>query len=148
MARMITGIVSSKKTDKTIVVTEHVRLTHPLYRKQYTVSKRFMAHDEKNEAQEGDKVVIIETRPISARKHFTLKSIVQKARVQHVESENALEAYVDTSKDKHSQAAKKSEAKTEEQSTKSDVKDDEKSADVKSKKQPIGFTTPDEESKE
>lgn len=90
MAKTITGIVSSKKTDKTIVVTEHVRLTHPLYRKQYTVTKHFMAHDEKNEAQEGDKVTIIECRPLSARKHFTLQQILQKARVQHVEAENPL----------------------------------------------------------
>lgn len=87
MAKMIYGIVSSKKTDKTIVVTEHVRLTHPLYRKQYTVTKRFMAHDENNEAQEGDKVVIVETRPLSARKHFKLDRITEKAGVKHVESE-------------------------------------------------------------
>jgi len=92
MAKTITGIVASKKTDKTIVVAESVRLTHPLYRKQYTVTKRFMAHDEKNEAQEGDKVIIVETRPISARKHFKLEKILQKAGVQHVEAENPLEA--------------------------------------------------------
>lgn len=84
--KMITGIVSSKKTDKTIVVTEHVRLTHPLYRKQYTVTKKFMAHDENNEAQEGDKVTIIETRPVSARKHFKLERVVEKAGIKHVES--------------------------------------------------------------
>jgi small subunit ribosomal protein S17 len=89
MAKTITGIVSSKKTDKTIVVTEHVRLTHPLYRKQYTVTKKFMAHDEKNEAQEGDKVVIGETRPLSARKHHTLLRVVEKAGIQHVEPEAA-----------------------------------------------------------
>lgn len=87
MAKTITGVVSSKKTDKTIVVTEHVRLTHPLYRKQYTVTKKFMAHDEKNEAQEGDKVVISETRPISARKHFKLDRIVEKAGIKHVEAD-------------------------------------------------------------
>ncbi len=87
MAKMIHGIVSSKKTDKTIIVTEHVRLTHPLYRKQYTVTKRFMAHDENNEAQEGDKVIIVETRPLSARKHFKLDRITEKAGVKHVESE-------------------------------------------------------------
>jgi small subunit ribosomal protein S17 len=93
MAKTITGIVSSKKTDKTIVVTEHVRLTHPLYRKQYTVTKKFMAHDENNEAAEGDKVVITETRPISARKHFKLDRIVEKAGIKHVESETpAIEA--------------------------------------------------------
>lgn len=90
MAKTITGVVSSKKTDKTIVVTEHVRLTHPLYRKQYTVTKKFMAHDEKNEAQEGDKVVISETRPVSARKHFKLDRIVEKAGVKHVEAEPEL----------------------------------------------------------
>src|SRR5882762_7292473 len=87
MSKSITGIVASKKTDKTIVVTEHVRLTHPLYRKQYTVTKRFMAHDEKNEAQEGDQVVISETRPLSARKHFKLDRVIEKAGVKHVEPE-------------------------------------------------------------
>jgi len=87
MAKQITGVVSSKKTDKTIVVTEHVRMTHPLYRKQYTVTKKFMAHDENNEANEGDKVVIEETRPISARKHFRLTKVVQKAGVTHVETD-------------------------------------------------------------
>src|SRR5476651_498031 len=78
MAKAIIGIVSSDKADKTIVVTVHTRKTHPLYRKQYTVSKKFMAHDEKNEAQNGDKVEIIETRPISNRKHFALSRIVEK----------------------------------------------------------------------
>lgn len=87
MAKMIYGIVSSKKTDKTIVVTEHVRLTHPLYRKQYTVNKKFMAHDENNEAAEGDKVVIIESRPLSARKHFKLERVTEKAGVKHVEND-------------------------------------------------------------
>lgn len=78
MARTLIGTVSSAKSDKTIVVTVHTRKTHPLYRKQYTVSSKFMAHDEKNEAQVGDKVSIIETRPISARKHFALKEIIEK----------------------------------------------------------------------
>ena len=78
MARTIVGIVTSNKTDKTIVVTVHERKTHPLYRKQYTVSKKFMAHDEKNEAQPGDKVSIVETRPISRRKRFSLSEILEK----------------------------------------------------------------------
>jgi small subunit ribosomal protein S17 len=101
MGKTITGVVSSKKTDKTIVVTEHVRLTHPLYRKQYTVTKKFMAHDENNEAQEGDKVTIVETRPISARKHFKLEKILEKAGVTHKESETApvIES-IDTEEDK------------------------------------------------
>ena len=78
MARTIIGTVSSTKGDKTIVVTVHTRKTHPLYRKQYTVSTKFMAHDEKNEAQTGDKVAIVETRPLSARKRHILKSIIEK----------------------------------------------------------------------
>ncbi len=87
MAKTITGIVTSKKTDKTIVVTEHVRLTHPLYRKQYTVTKKFMAHDAKNEAQEGDKVLIGETRPLSSCKHHELLRVLEKAGVKHSEAE-------------------------------------------------------------
>lgn len=78
MAKTIVGVVTSNKTDKTIVVTTHARKTHPLYRKQYTVTRKFMAHDEKNECQPGDKVAIIETRPLSARKRYALDRIVEK----------------------------------------------------------------------
>lgn len=78
MARTIIGTVSSSKGDKTIVVTVQSRKTHPLYRKQYTVSHKFMAHDEKNEAEVGDKVSIVETRPMSARKRFVLGRIIEK----------------------------------------------------------------------
>jgi small subunit ribosomal protein S17 len=86
MAKTITGVVSSNKTDKTIVVTVREKKTHPLYRKQYTTSKTFMAHDEKNQAKLGDKVVIVETRPISKRKRFALESILEKAEIKHVEA--------------------------------------------------------------
>lgn len=78
MAKQLIGVVSSNKGDKTIIVTVQTRKTHPLYRKQYTVSKKFMAHDEKNEAQPGDKVAIAETRPLSARKRHTLDRIIEK----------------------------------------------------------------------
>ncbi len=78
MAKSIIGTVTSSKTDKTIVVTVQIRKTHPIYRKQYSVTKKFMAHDEKNEAQNGDKVEIVETRPISARKHHALSRIIEK----------------------------------------------------------------------
>lgn len=78
MAKQIIGVVSSNKGDKTIVVTVQTRKTHPLYRKQYTVHSKFMAHDEKNEAQPGDKVAIEETRPLSARKRHILKQIIEK----------------------------------------------------------------------
>ena len=76
--RILTGTVTSNKTDKTIVVTVQTRKTHPLYKKQYTVHTKFMAHDENNEALVGDKVAIVETRPISARKHFKLLNIIEK----------------------------------------------------------------------
>jgi small subunit ribosomal protein S17 len=87
MAKTFVGTVSSSAADKTIVVTVNSSKTHPLYRKQYTVSKKFMAHDEKNEAQVGDKVSIIETKPLSARKRFALRKIVEKAAIQHIEAE-------------------------------------------------------------
>ena len=81
-AKTIIGVVSSAKADKTIIVTVHTRKTHPLYRKQYSISKKFMAHDEKNEAQVGDKVAITETRPLSARKRYTLYHIIEKPAIR------------------------------------------------------------------
>ncbi len=77
-AKSFVGRVKSNKTDKTIVIIVQTRKTHPLYRKQYTESRNFMAHDENNEAEIGDLVRIIETRPISARKHFKLEEILEK----------------------------------------------------------------------
>lgn len=87
MAKSIIGVVASSKADKTIVVKVATRKTHPLYRKQYTVTKKFMAHDEKNEAQVGDKVVIVETRPLSARKRHTLDRIIEKPVIRETEGE-------------------------------------------------------------
>jgi small subunit ribosomal protein S17 len=87
MARTITGRVSSDKADKTIVVSVVTRKTHPIYKKQYSVTTKFMAHDEKNEAHEGDLVSIAEHRPISARKRWTLVSVLEKAPTKHVEPE-------------------------------------------------------------
>mgnify|MGYP006787406585 FL=1 len=79
MAKSLTGIVSSDVRDKTITVTVTSRQTHPLYGKQYTVSRKYTAHDEKNEAKKGDKVTIREVRPISKTKSFTLDHIDQKS---------------------------------------------------------------------
>lgn len=87
MAKSITGIVSSDKADKTIVVTVRERKTHPLYRKQYTTTTKFMAHDETNKAKVGDKVIIVESRPLSKRKSFTLQAVIENAEVRHVEPE-------------------------------------------------------------
>lgn len=89
MAKTITGVVSSDKADKTIVITVSERKTHPLYRKQFSVSKKFMAHDEKNEAKLGDKVSIRETRPLSARKRFMLVKVIERAGVAYKEGEDS-----------------------------------------------------------
>jgi small subunit ribosomal protein S17 len=87
MAKQITGTVTSDKGDKTIVITVRARKTHPLYRKQYTLNTKFMAHDEKNQAKVGDLVTIVETRPISARKRFALERIVERAGTAFSESD-------------------------------------------------------------
>jgi small subunit ribosomal protein S17 len=78
MSKTIIGTVSSNATDKTIVVKVVRRKTHPIYRKQYLDTKKLTAHDEKNEAQVGDRVAITECRPLSATKHFTLTRIVER----------------------------------------------------------------------
>ncbi len=78
MAKTLIGIVSSDKPDKTIVVNISRSKTHPLYRKRYSVSRHVVAHDEKNEAKAGDKVQIIECRPLSATKRFKLDKIIEK----------------------------------------------------------------------
>lgn len=87
MARQLTGRVTSDKTDKTIVISVASRKTHPIYKKQYTRNTKFMAHDEANKAKVGDMVVIRESRPLSARKRFTLERIVEKAHVTFVETD-------------------------------------------------------------
>lgn len=79
MAKTLTGIVTSDVRDKTITVTVTSRQTHPIYGKQYTVSRKYTAHDENNEAHAGDKVRIIETRPISKTKSFKLDFIEEKS---------------------------------------------------------------------
>lgn len=80
MAKTLTGIVTSNAADKTITITVTSRATHPLYGKQYTVSRKYTAHDEKNEAKIGDKVQISETRPISKTKSFKLDQILEKGK--------------------------------------------------------------------
>ncbi len=74
------GTVVSNKMDKTITVLVETKKTHPLYGKRVKYSKKFKAHDANNEANIGDKVVIMETRPLSATKRFRLVEIVEKAR--------------------------------------------------------------------
>ena len=73
------GIVASDKMDKTVVVRVDTRVRHPLYGKITSVSKKFKAHDELNEARTGDKVLIAETRPLSKEKRWRVVEILEKA---------------------------------------------------------------------
>lgn len=75
-----TGIVTSNKMEKTITVSVERKLRHPIYGKFVKKSKKFHAHDEKNECGPGDMVKIMETRPISKTKRWRLVEIVEKAK--------------------------------------------------------------------
>ncbi len=74
------GIVVSDKNDKTIVVSVERQFIHPLYKKTVRRHKKFMAHDENNSAREGDIVQIMESRPLSAQKRWTLHKIVERSK--------------------------------------------------------------------
>ena len=73
-------VVSAGKMDKTIVVKVISRVKDPIYKKVVQKSKKFKAHDEDNECGIGDRVLIMETRPISKDKHFRLVKIIEKAK--------------------------------------------------------------------
>ena len=74
------GVVVSSKMDKSVVVAIEKRVKHPLYKKFFKKTTKFMAHDEKNECGIGDTVKIMETRPLSKNKRWRLVEIVEKAK--------------------------------------------------------------------
>lgn len=73
------GIVVSDKMDKTVVVLVERLVKHPQYRKYRRQRRRYKAHDERNRCRVGDRVRIIETRPLSAEKRWTVQAIVGRA---------------------------------------------------------------------
>ena len=77
--RELVGVVVSDKADKTITVKVETYKKHPLYGKRVKYSKKYAAHDEKNEAKIGDTVRIVETRPLSKTKRYELVEIVEEA---------------------------------------------------------------------
>ncbi len=77
--RVITGIVSSDKMDKSRVVKVERYIAHPLYKKYVRKTAKFMAHDEKNESRAGDRVRIMETRPLSTKKRWRIVEIIERA---------------------------------------------------------------------
>ncbi len=74
------GVVVSNKMQKTITVAVVRRVSHPLYKKYFKKTTKLMAHDEKDECQIGDRVKIMETRPLSSKKRWRLAEIVEKAK--------------------------------------------------------------------
>ncbi len=74
------GVVVSNKMDKSIVVAAKFKVMHPLYGKFVSKTKKYYAHDEKNECNVGDKVRIMETRPLSKTKRWRLVEIIEKAK--------------------------------------------------------------------
>lgn len=74
------GIVVSDKMQKTIVVAIETMVLHPIYKKRVKKTTKFKAHDENNEAHIGDRVRIMETRPLSRDKRWRLVEIIEKAR--------------------------------------------------------------------
>ena len=78
MARKLEGEVVSVKTEKTAVVLVTRTKMHPIYRKRFIQTKRYLVHDPDNQAKVNQKVVIVETRPLSARKRWKLDKIISE----------------------------------------------------------------------
>jgi len=83
------GEVVSTKMDKTAIVRISRRIAHPLYKKIITRNSKFLAHDEKNEAEVGDLVEIMETRPLSKTKRWRLVRIVKRGELSMAAEETA-----------------------------------------------------------
>jgi len=77
--RRLTGVVTSDKMDKTVVVSVERRYRHPLYKKVVRAIKKYMAHDENNDCRLGDRVSIVESRPYSRRKRWAVEEILERA---------------------------------------------------------------------
>jgi small subunit ribosomal protein S17 len=75
------GVVSSDKMDKTVVVSVETLVEHPLYKKRIKRTTKFKAHDEQNQCKVGDKVRIMETRPLSKDKRWRVVEIIESAKI-------------------------------------------------------------------
>lgn len=81
LRRVLVGRVTSNKMDKTVTVLVERRVTHPLYGKIIVKSKKYHAHDDANQYNEGDLVEIEETRPLSKTKSWSVTRLIEAARV-------------------------------------------------------------------
>ena len=79
LEKTVEGRVTSNKMTKTIVVTVSTKKRHAKYGKYINMSKKYMAHDEKNDCQIGDRVLIVETRPLSRHKRWRVREVLERA---------------------------------------------------------------------
>ncbi len=79
LRRRLTGFVTSDKMEKTVVVSVERRYRHPLYKKVVRSTKKYMAHDENNDCQIGDKVRIVESHPYSRHKRWLVEEVLERA---------------------------------------------------------------------
>jgi small subunit ribosomal protein S17 len=77
--KTLVGVVSGDKMDKTVVVAVNRLVLHPVYKKYIRKKKKVRAHDERNDCHVGDKVLLIETRPLSKMKRWRVKEILERA---------------------------------------------------------------------
>ncbi len=77
--KTLVGIVSSDKMDKTVIVAVNRLVLHPVYKKYVRKNKKVKAHDERKECHVGDKVLLVETRPLSKEKRWRVKEVLEKA---------------------------------------------------------------------
>ncbi len=116
------GQVVSDRMDKTVVVAVETPRHHPLYKKTLRRMVKYKAHDEKNECQVGDKVKIVETRPLSRDKRWRVAEIITKGEVVEISPQEITEAEIaeiqPEVKAKEEKAKAKSEEKAEEETTK------------------------------
>ncbi len=77
--KTLTGVVSSDKMDKTVIVMVNRLVRHPVFKKYVRKRTKVKAHDEKNECHIGDRVLLIETRPLSREKRWRVKEVVERA---------------------------------------------------------------------
>ena len=120
--RTVQGVVVSDKNDKTIVVLVETHKRHSKYGKRVKYGKKYYAHDENNEAKNGDTVTIMETRRLSATKRFRLVSIDKKAVLSVKEAEAELKEEI-------------LEAKVEEEKVEEPVKEEPKAEEVKAEEE-------------
>lgn len=125
MPKSLIGTVTSDSRDKTITVSIVSRETHPLYRKQYSKTRKYTAHDEKNDAHLGDRVEIVECRPYSKTKTYRLSKIVErshgsvalKENVTEIEMPEKVGADAEAKKDAEVKAAAKEAAEAKDVNT-------------------------------